>query len=230
MKAIPILLGSLLLAATATLCTATWGIFRLVHSVDAFLAASAPPPQVWRAVDSLPGIVNKRLGEAIAEIRAVRVSTSEQVTGARQDIVSISAKLDPPLEALTLAVGNLSQIRDDLQPALQETRRALENVTLTTHDLRPQLLGLVAAGKVTLGQAALTAREVERATPDALASFKNIELSLQGSASTFDKGFPAIVSNVGGIAANVNTITKPHLIDRFLKFGVSGAAAYGALK
>ncbi len=230
-----ILRGSLILAAIATLAATTWGIFRIVHATEAFLAATAPPPKVWTAADSLPGIVDKRLGDALAEIEAIRLSTDQQITGARKDIVSISAKLDPPLEALTLAVGNLSLIRNDVQPALEETRRVLENVTLTTHDLRPQLLGLVAGWKVVGGETAQTMRDVQKATPEALVTWRGIGLNVQKTTDASARASEATALTMGNLAK----ATKP--LPAWIRVGVSlappiaqtvfaGVAAGAALK
>lgn len=56
------------------------------------------------------------------------------------------------------AGDQVEQIGTEAQATLAESRR-------TVHDLHPQLLGLVAAGKVTSGEAAQTLRVIRDATP-----------------------------------------------------------------
>ncbi len=167
---------------------------------------------------------------ALAIFHETALQIDAQASGIRADARGIASKLDRPLRSLDAAIktagssiDHVAGIREDARPVFDESRRAIANLTLTTHDLRPQLLGLVAGWKVVGGETAQTMRDIQRATPAALASF-------QATAHTVETGFPKIVNNTGGIAENINRLTRPRWYDNFLKVGVSGAAAYGALK
>ena len=75
----------------------------------------------------------------------------------------------------------------------------------TVTDLHPQLLGLVAAGKVTAGEAATTMRDIQRATPEILGSVKDatahIDAATEASATAS--------ANAAAVTGNLAAATKP---------------------
>ena len=75
-------------------------------------------------------------------------------------------------------------------------------------DLRPQLLGLTAGWKVVGGETAQTMRDIQRATPQLLTTWQQIEKDVSGS------------------AANINSLTKPRWYDRVLGYALNGAVLY----
>ncbi len=171
--------------------------------------------------------VDARSQEALALIREAVIKADMQVTGARGDVRRISSLFDAPIAELTYAIR---EFKTDARPVLAEAQRTLANVTLTTHDLRPQLLGLVAGWKVVGGETAQTMRDIQRATPEAIHSFQAIQGSVRDTSQSIALGFPRIVQNTGGIAENINRITKPRWWETPLKAAVAGAVVAGSLK
>ncbi len=174
--------------------------------------------------------VDGRAKEALALIREAVIKADVQIAGLRSDVRPLLSSLSngisstsKSVDSISNAVEHVAGVRDDLKPTLA-------NLAATTHDLRPQLLGLVAGWKVVGGETAQTMRNIQRATPEAIHSFQAIQGSVKDTSQSIATGFPKIVNNTGGIAENINRITKPRWWETPLKAAVAGAVVAGALK
>jgi hypothetical protein len=104
--------------------------------------------------------------DALAEAEAYRGTVETQLSGARVDLRSVISL--PTIQAL---VAPLEGIRADLEPVLANAAaieaHADEGVAvLARRDALPaQLLGLIAASKVTAGETAQTMKAIRDATP-----------------------------------------------------------------
>jgi hypothetical protein len=106
-------------------------------------------------------------------------------------------------------------LRHDLQPVLAAVQSTLHDTDRTVNDLHPQLLGLVAASKVTAGETAQTMRDFRFAVPSFIAQGNTIAANVNVATSQFS-----------GVATNLNRLTKPKWYDRLLGYGLNGAVIY----
>ena len=104
-----------------------------------------------------------RTGEALSVVREFRTTADARL-----------ASMQDQVERTT------NGIRTDVEPVLENAASIEAHTDKAIVDLHPQVLGLVAASKVTMGQAAQTAREVERATPALLKDAQGIAKSADG--------------------------------------------------
>jgi len=161
-----------------------------------------------RVAANLPGQVQAEIdrtrGELLAEVDKqstdLQVRATGQIDALRNDTLArvdtalaiASGRVGDTLARVDTALGTVDQVRASLQPALDHvtsiTAHADEasGVLLARNGLPAQLLGVTAAAKVTLGQAATTMRTIQEATPDMLATVKkvgdNIDKTTEASA------------------------------------------------
>ena len=107
-----------------------------------------------------------RTGEALSVVREFRTTADARL-----------ASIQDQVERTT------NGIRADVRPMLDNAASIEAHTDKAVVDLHPQVLGLVAAAKVTAGQAAQTMREVERATPALLEDAQGIADSVDGIAT-----------------------------------------------
>jgi ABC-type transporter Mla subunit MlaD len=113
------------------------------------------------------------------------------------------------------ALESAAGLRRDLQPVLSTAQATLHDADRTVADLHPQLLGLVAASKVTAGETAQTMRDFRNAVPNFLAQGQRITANVNTATSEFS-----------GVATNLNRLTKPKWYDRLLGYGLNGVVIY----
>jgi uncharacterized protein YoxC len=123
-------------------------------------------------VDAATQKADARTGEALSVVREFRTTADARL-----------ASIQDQVERTT------NGIRSDVRPVLENAANIEAHTDKAVVDLHPQVLGLVAAAKVTAGQTAQTMREVERATPALL------------------KDAQGIGASADGIAADVHTVT-----------------------
>lgn len=145
-----------------------------------------------RQISELTAVADKRIGETIAlvsetirPVPALLAGLNETNRTIRETVASIRPTIDHTNEATAIL------FRRDALPA--------------------QILGLVAASKVTMGQTAQTMRDVQRATPGILSTFGTLEKSAAATAE------------------NLNRLTKPRWYDRALGYGSTAVTTYRAL-
>lgn len=116
-------------------------------------------------------VLDRRLSEALGEVRATRAAADARLQSVEMLVERRSG------EALRLveersgeAVGVVRGIQGDVSVMLAETQRLQAAGTRAVELLTPQALGLVAAAKVTAGEAAQAARRIDEAVPGILAT------------------------------------------------------------
>jgi hypothetical protein len=211
MKLLLQLCGSALLIALTALA---------VYTVQLVRAATA-------TVAALPGEVIATRRALVDEVRAARqdalARSDRQMTALRKDMM---AQADSVREAADRRVGDTlaradaamntaDGLRRDLQPVLDAARDTLHEASRTVTDLHPQLLGLVAASKVTAGETAQTMRDFRGAVPSLLAQGNTIAANVNFAAAEFSS-----------VATNLNRLTKPKWYDRVLGYGLTGVSMY----
>ena len=173
-----------------------------------------------------------------AELGATRVALLSEVRAARRDLLGRSERqlatlrqevlaeageirrtadqrVGDTLARADVALATAMALRQDLQPVLASAQETLRDADRTVVDLHPQLLGLVAASKVTAGETAHTMRDLRGAVPGFLAQGQ----AIAGNVQTATLGF-------SGVADNLNRLTKPKWYDRLLGYGLNGLVMY----
>jgi predicted aconitase len=188
--------------------------------------------EATRATMALPVAVSAELqatrAALVGEIAATRRDLTSQVEVARKDLLAradgqatalqanavqqignirslVDRRLGDTLARVDTALGIVEGVRADLKPVLDGAAALEADTDKTVTDLHPQLLGLVAAGKVTAGEAATTMREIQRATPEIVASVK-------GAAEHIDAATEASATasaNAAAVTGNLAAATKP---------------------
>ena len=186
------------------------------------------------AVAALPSEVSATrimLGDQVRAARQdVLVRTERQIAALRHDVMNEAGELrqtadrrmGDTLARADAALATADGMRRDLQPVigaaqatLLSTQATLLSTDRTVLDLRPQLLGLVAASKVTAGETAQTMRDVRGAVPGFLSQGQIIAGNVNVATERFS-----------GIADNLNRLTKPKWYDRLIGYGLNGLVMY----
>ena len=168
-------------------------------------------------VTAVPAEIAATRAALIGEVRGARVDvlvrTERQVAALRKETLAEVAeirktadrRIGDTLERVDTALGTAEKVEADLKPVFDGGATLEADTDKTVTDLRPQLLGLVAAGKVTAGEAATTMREIQRATPEILGSVKDatahIDAATEASATAS--------ANAAAVTGNLAAATKP---------------------
>jgi hypothetical protein len=178
-------------------------------------------------VSALPGEIGVTRAALVDEVRSARkdvVSRSDrQVTALRKDVMAEAGEIRETADRRvgdTLAradavLETAEALRGDLKPVLDAAQGTLHDADRTVEDLHPQLLGLVAASKVTAGETAQAMRDFRGAVPNFLSQGQRITANVDTATSEFS-----------GVATNLNRLTKPKWYDRLLGYGLNGAIIY----
>jgi Skp family chaperone for outer membrane proteins len=197
-----------------TLTGAAWSAILLVRA--ATVAVTAIPAEVAATRTAL-------LSEVQASRRDLIQRSDRQLTALRRDVLSEARELRETADRRTgdtlaradTALATIDSFRRDVQPVLQSAESTLQDTRKTVADLHPQLLGLVAASKVTAGETAQTMRDVRHAVPGFLAQSLAISSNVQLATLRFS-----------GVADNLNRLTKPKWYDRLIGYGLNGVVIY----
>jgi len=161
--------------------------------------------EVRRQGDALRITAAGRIDSVVGESAAWRSTADTRIT-------AIAGVLDSRSGQALSAVEGL---REDLRPVLGNMALLEAHADRTVVDLHPQLLGLVAASKVTAGETAQTMRSFRDAVPNFILQGAGIAENVNVATREFS-----------GVAANLNRLTKPRWYDRLLGYGLSAGAMY----
>ena len=178
-------------------------------------------------VSALPGEVSATRAALVNEVRAARqdvlLRSERQVSALRRDVMAEAGEIRQTADQRvgdTLAradavLDTAAGLRRDLQPVLDAAQGTLHEADRTVADLHPQLLGLVAASKVTAGETAQTMRDFRSAVPNFITQGQRISANVNTATAEFS-----------GVATNLNRLTKPKWYDRLLGYGLNGVVIY----
>lgn len=135
--------------------------------------------------------VNQQLTQTrTGVLQLATVRSGEALQLVNQHATRYGDSLALAAESVDVAASGLGAAGRALAHSAEEADKATEAVNLTVRDLRPQLVGLAAASKIAAGQVAVTARAVQTATPEVLASVKQTAdasaRASENAADTFD--------------------------------------------
>jgi len=178
-------------------------------------------------VSALPEEVNAARAAVLCEVQAARqdvlVRSERQVSALRKEMlaeadqirVNADQRAGDTLARVDAVLETVAGLRSDVKPLLETAQNTLHDADRTVTDLHPQILGLVAASKVTAGETAQTMRSFRDAVPNFIAQGN----AIAGNVNTATMEF-------SGVATNLNRITKPKWYDRLIGYGLSFGAAY----
>jgi hypothetical protein len=191
------------------------------------LCAIALVREATVTVSALPGEVSATRVALVSEVQAARkdvlARSEREVAALRKDVLAEAGEIrqaadrrvGDTLARADAALDTAEGLRRDMKPVLDAAQDTLHDADRTVADLHPQLLGLVAASKVTAGETAQTMRDLRGAVPGFLAQGQ----AIAGNAQTATLEFSSV-------AANLNRLTKPKWYDRLLGYGLNGVMIY----
>jgi hypothetical protein len=178
-------------------------------------------------ISVLPGEVVATRAALVDEVRAARkdvlTRSERQIASLRKDAMaeageirqSADRRVGDTLARADVALETASGLRSDFAPVLAAAQATLHEAGRTVTDLHPQLLGLVAASKVTAGETAQTMRDFRGAVPSFIAQGQGITANVSTATAEFSS-----------VATNLNRLTKPKWYDRLLGYGLNGVVIY----
>jgi hypothetical protein len=179
------------------------------------------------AVSALPAEVAATRAALLNEVRASRkdvlMASERQVAALRKGILdqvdqarlAADRRVGDTLARADAARETAEGLRRDLRPVLDAAQSTLHDTDRTMVDLHPQLLGLVAASKVTAGETAQTMRDFRNAVPSFITQSQAITANVNTATLEFS-----------GVASNLNRLTKPKWYDRLLGYALNGVVIY----
>jgi len=218
-------------AAIALLTFAGCAIVLAAHTVHLLDSWASVPDQLGGILDAVQKLPQNIIPLVTTPVLA---EVDKQATGIRRDLVSVVrdfrttadrrlgdalSRYDDTLQVLDQrslsALLEVDAVRQDLQPTIGNLEKITAHTDRAVVDLHPQLLGLVAASKVTAGETAQTMRTFQAAVPGFLAQGQAIAGNVTRATVEFS-----------GVAANLNRLTKPKWYDRLLGYGLSAGSMY----
>ncbi|HLH32701.1 MAG TPA: hypothetical protein VKY31_15985 [Terriglobia bacterium] len=127
--------------------------------------------RVDTALDIARDEIRQTRNAAVQQIAITRADALEEIEGLHQDGIAIS------VAGLRMADRQLDSMKNQIAPTLGAVETTLDGIDQMRAELRPQVLGLVAASKVTMGETAQTLRTVRDAAP----RFVNSEEKIAGN-------------------------------------------------
>lgn len=153
------------------------------------------------------------------QIAAARVSLSKQIGNAVSVLDRrVGDSLAVATDQLSRANESIAGLRSDLQPVVAGAVAVESHADKAVVDLHPQMLGLVAASKVTAGETAQTMRDVQRAVPALLTATQDAVDHIDAASAASE----AASQNAAILTGNLASATKP--LPRVVRIGLQVAA------
>jgi mRNA-degrading endonuclease toxin of MazEF toxin-antitoxin module len=223
-------------ALVCTLLAALTGVavqaFLLLHAATG--AARAAPVAVSREVAAtraaLLAQVASARGDLAGQIQAARqdllVRTERQVAALRTDVMgevdqirtTADRRVGDTLGRADAALAHVEEFRGDLKPVLDHAAGIAKQVD----DAAPLFLDCEYNPDCVFNRYVGASKGIERAAMNFGQMSSDVRAALPAAITTWQ----AIGTNVGGITANVNRLTKPRWYDRLLGYGLNGVVIY----
>jgi len=195
-----------------------------------------------QAARALPGAVSGEIQTTravlVTQVAAARGDLTDQIEAAREDLLArterevadlrtgvlgevaqirttADRRVGDSLARVDTALGKVEELRGDLKPVLANAATLEQHADALTGDVKDSMDDLyfdvkasVASVTVAANSVGQMSMDVKAATPKALATWQGIG------------------TNMNGITANINTLTKPRWYDRLLGYGLNGVVIY----
>ena len=195
-----------------------------------------------RAARALPAAVSGEVqttrAALIAQVTAARGDLSGQIEAARKDLldrterevadlrtgvlgevaqirITADRRVGDSLARADTALGKVEELRGDLKPVLANAATLEQHADALTGDVKDSLDDLYFDLKGSVASATVAATSVSQMSLDVRAALPKAITTWQG-----------IGTNVDGITANINRLTKPRWYDRLLGYGLNGVVIY----
>ena len=224
------------LALTCALLAAVTGL--VVQAILLLHAATV-------AARALPGAVSVQLAAArvalVGEVEATRKDLTSQIEGARKDVLGRSERqvaalrgdlrgearefrgtadrrIGDTLARVDTALSKFEELRSDLKPSLDHAA----SITRQVDDAAPLFLDCESNQDCVFNRYVGASKGIERAAMN----FGQMSTEIRTALPVVITTWQDIGTNVNGITANVNRLTKPRWYDRALGYGFTGLAIY----
>jgi hypothetical protein len=194
-------------------------------------AARALPGAVSAEVEATRTVLIAQVaaarGDLTGQIEAARkdllVRTEREVAGVRTGVLGEVAQIrttadrrvGDSLVRVDTALGKVDELRGDLQPVLANAATFERHADALTGDVKDSLDDLYFDLKGSVASATVAATSVSQMSMDVRSALPKAINTWQG-----------IGTNVDGITANINRLTKPRWYDRLLGYGLNGVVIY----
>ncbi len=135
-------------------------------------------------LDALAKTVDARSAAGLAVVRS---DLKTELDGARKDTLGFLAETNLHIGQIAESTESLSIIAEYLRAPLDESQQTLASIRTAVERASPQLDGLLAASKVTAGEAAQTMRVVRDAAPQGVAAAVQLEQHFDGIAADVER-------------------------------------------
>jgi ABC-type transporter Mla subunit MlaD len=169
-------------------------------------------------------------GDLASQIESARKDllgrTERQVAALRTDVLGEVAQIrsvadrrvGDTLGRVDSALGKIEELRGDLKPMLDHTA----SLTKQVDDAAPLFLDCEFNPDCVFNRYVGASKGIERAA----LNFGQMSADVRTALPTAITTWQGIGTNVGGITANVNQLTKPRWYDRLLGYGLNGVVIY----
>lgn len=212
---------ALICVLLAVLIAVGTSVLLLVRTATAVVAAFPGEVQATRAalIDQIQATRSDLTNEVASAREDLLGRTERQVSALRGDVIGEVAEIrkaadrrvGEALGRVDTVLATVDALHDDLKPTLDNaaaitTQAKDASTVLLRRDALPaQLLGLTGAAKVTLGQTAETMRDIQRATPQMLATWNEIGTNVKATTEASTEAS----RNTAQVMANFARATKP---------------------
>ncbi len=167
--------------------------------------------RIEKAITPLPAALEadvKGLSQDILHVANTQATgLRADARGAIGDSLNVAQQsLDDTLKRADAALSEIDGMRAQFQPVLAGAEKIETDADKTVNDLHPQLLGLVAASKVTAGEAGTTMRTIRDATPAIVAQVKDIGQHIDATATASQKASEQTALTMEHLAETTKTL------------------------
>jgi hypothetical protein len=127
-------------------------------------------------------------------------------------------RIGDTLARVDTALGKIEELRGDLKPVFDHAA----NLTKQVDDAAPLFLDCEFNQDCVFNRYVGASKGVERAAMNFGQMSADVRAALPAAITTWQ----GIGTNVGGITANINQLTKPRWYDRLLGYGLNGVVIY----
>lgn len=166
------------------------------------------------------------LGRTERQVAALRRDTLGQVAALRTDVLgevgqiraAADRRVGDTLARVDTALGEVEELRGDLKPTLEHAA----SVSKQVDDAAPLFLDCEFNQDCFFNRYVGASKGIERAAMNLSLMSADVTAALPPAITTWQ----GIGTNVAGITANVNQLTKPKWYDRLLGYGLNGVVIY----
>ncbi len=180
-----------------------------------------------RRVGSLASLIDNRLGrlegDTVKQLDALRKDTFKELASIRGDGLKIA---NEQLAETNKQVGRLVTAYADIPKNVGERLDEFTDCKRNKLCLQGQASDTMQALRATSRDFSAMTFKINDAMPVFVGNSLAITANFKASTEVFTNGFPKVVTNIGGITANVEHFTHPHWYSTALGYVATGVGIY----